>query len=234
MSSSSSTSIAERLNAAHLAITNSLGDAEIASLVADFGYPAAKLNEGLALHEEARVASHLAEAAAGDQETASAEALQAKKLAHGAYQDLAKVARAVFTNEKHRLTVMGLTGNMPRTTAGFFAAASTLFENAATATEITAYGYTPQKLESELAKIRAYEEADRKQEAAKGAAQDATANKNFALLTLDTWLAQYLKIARVALRERRQLLEKLGVAARTSKTAAQRAAALKKTSKVTE
>jgi hypothetical protein len=35
---------------------------------------------------------------------------------------------------------------------------------------------------------------------------------------------QYLKIAKVALRGKKQLLEKIGVAARTSKTAAQRAA----------
>lgn len=36
--------------------------------------------------------------------------------------------------------------------------------------------------------------------------------------------AKYVKIARVALRGKPQLLEKVGVAARTSKTVAQRAA----------
>ncbi|MBI5950575.1 MAG: hypothetical protein HY865_02860 [Chloroflexi bacterium] len=221
-------SIAERLNAAHLSISNSIGDTEIASLVANFGYPAAKLNEGLALYEEAQAASNAAEAAAGEQETLSAEARQAQKLAQNAYQDLAKVSRAVFKNEESRLTTLGLKGSMPRTTASFLAAANTLFENAALAPSIADYGYTPEKLEGELAKVRAYEEANRRQEAAKGAAQNATASKNTALSNLDAWLAQYLKIARVALREKPQLLEKLGVAARTSKTAAQRAAAKKK------
>jgi len=43
-----------------------------------------------------------------------------------------------------------------------------------------------------------------------------------ALAALDAWRAQYVKIARVALRGKPQLLEKIGVPARTSGTAAQR------------
>jgi len=45
-----------------------------------------------------------------------------------------------------------------------------------------------------------------------------------ALTSLEAWRAQYIKIARVALRSKSQLLEKIGVPARTSQTAAQRAA----------
>lgn len=225
--SSSKTSIAERLNAARVAISNSLGDAEIASLAANFGYSAEKLNEGYALYEAAVAASNAADATAGGQETATEEALKAQTAAQAAYQDLAKVARAVFKNEESRLTSLGLKGSMPRTTAGFLAAAETLFENAASAPSIAEYGYSPEKLESELAKVRAYGEADQRQEAAKGEAQNASASKLSALQSLDEWLAQYLKIARVALRGKPQLLEKLGVTARTSKTAAQRAAAKK-------
>jgi hypothetical protein len=44
---------------------------------------------------------------------------------------------------------------------------------------------------------------------------------------INNWVAQYLKNAKVALRGKPQLLEKIGVTARTSKTAAQRAALAK-------
>lgn len=47
----SSLSIAARLNAAEVAISNSLADAEIQALVADYGYSPAKLTEGKALVE---------------------------------------------------------------------------------------------------------------------------------------------------------------------------------------
>ena len=60
------------------------------------------------------------------------------------------------------------------------------------------------------------------QEAAKGAAQQATREQDAALHALDAWRAQYIKIARVALRYKPQLLEKIGVAARTAKTPALR------------
>jgi hypothetical protein len=54
------------------------------------------------------------------------------------------------------------------------------------------------------------------QEAAKGAARQATQDQDTALKTIHQWLAQYFKIARGALREKPQLLEKLGVSVRTS------------------
>ena len=59
---------------------------------------------------------------------------------------------------------------------------------------------------------------------AKGAAQQAAQDQDAALAKMSDWVAQYLKIAKVALRGKKQLLEKIGVLARTSKTAAQKAA----------
>ncbi len=77
-------------------------------------------------------------------------------------------------------------------------AANTLFDNAANI--------------AERARVDAWEQADLAQE------QEA------ALVALNEWVAQYVKIAKVALRSKKQLLEKIGVTARTTKTKAQRAA----------
>ena len=55
------------------------------------------------------------------------------------------------------------------------------------------------------------------------AAQTAAQDQDAALAAMKEWVAQYLKIAKVALRGKKQLLEKIGVLARTSKTAAQKA-----------
>ena len=56
------------------------------------------------------------------------------------------------------------------------------------------------------------------------AQQQATQDQDAALTMMNDWVAQYLKIAKVALRGKKQLLEKIGVTARTTKTAATRAA----------
>jgi hypothetical protein len=216
MSAKSSFPIAEQLNNAQVAISNSLAQAEIQALVAGYGYPLTKLNEGKTLLEAAQAAVLTQKAAEGDQQQATEELLEAEKTAHDAYQALAQVARAIFQEDKARLTALGLTGAMPFSTAGFLAAAAVLFDNASTAPALTGYGYTPEKLAAERAKITAYDQANQRQEAAKGAAQQSTREQAAALAELNTWMAQYLKIARVALREKRQLLEKLGVPARTT------------------
>jgi hypothetical protein len=223
-----SSSIAERLNAAKLAIANSLAEAEIQSLVAEYGYPAGKLIEGNALYERALAAANTQKSAEGAQQQATQELNQAEKSARDAYQSLAKVARAIFKEDKPRLTALGLSGAAPRDTAGFLASAAALFENAAGAPSLADYGYDAERLAVEREKIAAYSSADQRQEAAKGAAQQASREQASAFAALDAWNAQYIKIARVALRDKSQLLEKIGVAARTSKTSAQRAARKKK------
>jgi hypothetical protein len=220
-------SIAGQLNAGQLAISNSLSDPEIQSLVAQFGYPADKLNEGKALYDCALSAVNAEKAAAGTQQESTHVLEQAEESARDAYQALAKVARAVFLKDKSQLNALGLNGSTPKDTAGFLASAYTLFDNARTLSALADYGYDSPKVQSERLKIVAYDTANQQQEAAKGAAQQATREQDAALQALNDWTAQYLKIAKVALSGKPQLLEKLGVLARTSKTAAQRAAPMK-------
>ena len=216
------TSIAGQLNAAQLAVNNSLADAEIQALVSGFGYAGRSLAAGRGLSERAQAAVQAQKLAAGTQQDATQILQAAQKVAADAYQALAKVARAAC--DPPQLTTLGLSGKMPNDTAGFLAAAYTLFDNAARLGSLSGFGYTAEKLAAERGKITAYDESNQKQEAAKGAAQQATREQEAALAALNEWMAQYLKIAKVALREKPQLLEKLGVAARTSKTAAQRTA----------
>jgi len=223
-------SIADRLNAAQVAINNTLADAEIQAAVAGYGYSVEKINAGKGLYDQAVAAVNAQIAAVGAQRDTTATMELAKQQAYTAYQSLAKVARAVFAQDKTRLTRLGLIGAMPRSAAGFLTAAYALLENAA-APEIQAqlanYGYDSARLQSERAVINAYEAADRSQDQAKGAAQQATRDQDAALSELMLWYQQYIKIARVALQGKKELLEKLGIRMLSGKTAAQRGAAAK-------
>jgi hypothetical protein len=221
------TTIAEQLNAAQLAIANTLEDAEIQALVARLGYPAEVIGKGRELYEAAISAVNAQRAAAGAQQDATQREDEARKVAWDAYQALAKIARAIFATDKTRLEALGLHGSMPPSTAAFIAAAVTLFDNAQGIQELADYGYGIERLAAERMKIDAYVEANNRQEAAKGAAQQSTREQGEALKALNEWLAQYIKVARVGLREKAQLLEKIGVVARTSKTRAQQEASQK-------
>jgi len=216
------TTTAQQLTAAQLAITNSLADPEIKAAVAQYGYTTAKLNAGKALYEAALAAVNAQKSSRGDQKAATADLKAKEKDARDAYQAAAKVARAAL--DKDGLTKLGLVGKEPRDTAGLIAAGYTLFDNAADSQLLADFGYDTDRIAEERAKIEAFDQANQAQEMAKGAAQQATQDQEAALEKLNDWLAQYLKIAKVALRGKKQLLEKIGVTARTTKTAAQRAA----------
>ncbi len=59
----------------------------------------------------------------------------------------------------------------------------------------------------------------------KGAAKQATRVQTKALAALHRWMAQYVKIARVALRNDPALLKSLGITSQVSRIAAQRSLA---------
>ncbi len=222
MPTKSHATIAAELNAAQVAINNTLGDAEIKALVAGFGYTTTKLNKGKALYTAALEAVNATKGGRGGQKGATAALKAAKLAAHDAYQTLAQVARAGLSPAD--LETLGLTEKEPRGTARFIKAGYTLFDNALTIKALAEFGYDTDRLAAERGKIEAYDQANQTQEAAKGTKQQATVEKDAALAEMNGWVAQYLKIAKVALRGKPQLLEKLGIAARTSKTAAQKAA----------
>lgn len=230
MTAKSKRSIAERLNDAQVALNNTLAVPEIQQLVGAFGYTPDRIQEGLGLLNQANTVMNVQVVAAGSQREATAQLKKTEKAAYGAYQDLAKVCRAVFKNDKSKLDALGLTGQMPKSIAGFLTAANILFKNASdplVAAELVRYGYDSNKLQAELAHITDYDRANQVQEQSKGTAQQATRDQDAALLALDEWLKQYLKIARVALRGKKELLEKLGVRALSGKSAAQRGAPAK-------
>jgi predicted pyridoxine 5'-phosphate oxidase superfamily flavin-nucleotide-binding protein len=219
------TTAAQQLNAAQLAISNSLADPEIKAAVAQFGYTTAKLNAGKALYDKALAAVNAQKSGKGDQKTATADLKAAEKEARDAYQAAAKVARA--TLDRDGLATLGLTGKVPRDIAGFIQAGYTLFDNAAESGLLAEFGYDAERIAAERGKLEALDTANQAQKMAKGAAQQASQDQEAALAKMSEWVAQYLKIAKVALRGKKQLLEKIGVTARTTKTAAQKAAPAK-------
>jgi hypothetical protein len=205
-------STAQSLNNAQLAIANSMADVEIKAAVAEFGYTPARLREGLALYEAALAAVNAQKSARGDQKISTAELQAAYLTARSAYQAAAKVARA--TLDDGGLATLGLIGTTPRDVAGLTQAGYTLFDNAARSGLLADFGYTPARLAAERTKLEALETAQQVQLRAIGSAQQATQDRDAALADLNGWVAQYLKIARVALADRKSLLEKLGVSAR--------------------
>ncbi len=223
--------ISNMLKDAKLALTNSMSDPEIPGYVSLYGYDLTRLNEGMALYNAADRAVNALAAAIGGQKQATEELLKAQKKAILSYQDLSKIAKTLLKGDEGALSKLGLNRRMPRTTAGFTAAGNILFDNIqadpAIKAKLATRGYTEEKSASERANIVAFDQADTAQEAAKGANRNAAAEEAAALKKLNDWIAEYRKIAKIALREKKNLLEKLGIPVRSTRTAAQRNAGKK-------
>ncbi|MBI4725631.1 hypothetical protein HY768_00135 [candidate division TA06 bacterium] len=228
-----SRTIAAQLNSAQVAISNTLTDPRIHKPMAEYGFSVARIKEGQKLYETARLSLNVHKALSGQQQYKTSEVNQITKNAYDVYQALAKIARAIWHKDKPRLEALGLHGKMPKTTDGFLTAAYVLFDNAAGPDvnlptkgegELADYGYTKAKLAAERLKIVALDKMNQAQEAAKGEAQNAARDQQAALNALNEWMSVFIKIAKVALRNKREYLEKIGVLARSGKTKAQRGA----------
>jgi hypothetical protein len=210
--------IASKVRRAELLLDGTESNPEIIALVESFGYTAAKRAEGQALLLAAQTQLGLTQQGRAAQKQSTEAFLEIEKLARRAYADLAAAGRALFPPGSHGRTALGLTGNAPRGLAAFLRTADALFDGAQSGpadvkAALAAHGYPEAKLASERASITALKAADSTQEGAKGGAQDLTPQQTEALTALDRWCATYLKFARIALRERPQLLEKLNVKA---------------------
>ena len=222
-------SIAEQLAAAELAINVSLSNTEIQALLAGGGYTVEKLEEGRGLYQTCLDALHAQKNAIGAQQEATQKVKDIWEEAHEAYQALLGVVRLKF--DEAQQARLGAIGATPKSTAGFLTAAGTLFENARLddfRTVLAGAGYDTRELKSEHAKIGALALANQQQEEAKGAAQQATQELEQAMKKLNAWMKDFRGMAKIKMRGKKQLLEKIGILARTTPTKAQRAARAKK------
>ncbi len=224
-------SISDQLKSSKVALNNSNEDIEIKAELGKYGFDQARIAEGLTYYNEADAAVSAAAAALGDQKLATENLEATKKRAEDAYQALSGVAKAVLKGNEGALTKLGLNRAMPRAMAPFISAGNILFDNALGDPDIKAKlagrSYTDEKLTAEHAKIGDYDSADDKQEAAKGAYQRAASTEAAALKRLNDWMSEFRNIAKIALKDNKNLLEKLGIKVRSVKTAAQRKAPAK-------
>lgn len=235
MSDRPARTISGLLHFARLAIVNTLSDPEIQTLVTEYGYSAERMQEGKLRLDHAQEAANLRESSFGSQQVITVEKQTRRTKARDAYQALAGVLRAVFVNDPEQLTRFELRGRTPTRDAAFLKRAYTLFDNALQLPEtqelLARYRYDQTRLRAGRQLIMDFDQALQSQRASIGAAQQSTREQDDALDVLRDWYTQYIKIARIALRDKKELLEKIGIPYRTTPTKAQRAARQRATKK---
>lgn len=222
--------ITEKIDAAQMAIDNSLESAAIMERVTKYGYTKERQQEASALVKAAIDAVEKRMRLANLQVDLTAKVEAAKKEAFAVYQDFAQTARTVFKGDKARIQMIGANGTMPKNEGQFIISAYAMFDNAEipeVQAALSEYGYDSARLRSDRKIIEAFDKLHQKQESAKGDAQQSTRDQDAALKRMFDWHMRYRVIAKRALRGDKELLEKLGILARSVKTKAQRGAGKK-------
>ncbi len=200
---------------AGMRINNSLSDEQIKNVVALFGYPEEKLLEGKAL---LTAADNLYEAQIkeyGDVDAAQENYKTLKQQAHKNYMRHLTIARIVFKNNVQAQTTLQINGRRSSTVSGWIKQCSNFYHALLAKPDwialMAAYGQTQENLASVLQDIDAVMLAAETVNKEKGDAQNATAVRDQKFEELVEWLSDYEQIARIALAETPQLLEKLGI-----------------------
>lgn len=205
----------EILFQAGLRINNSLSDAKVMNAVSPMGYTETKLNEGRALLNEATTLYETQKKEYGEVDEAQAQFDSARETANGTYMDVLRICRVAFKSDVKAATTLDLNGRRARTISGWLK--QTLgFYRAILADEVwkaslAVYGQTEEKISAQITAVEAVATASEAVKKEMGDAQNATQERDMKFEELVEWVSDYEVIVRIALADKPQLLEKLGI-----------------------
>lgn len=215
-----------QLEAADTALTNSLSNADVLKRLTDNGYNAAKIGEGQKLYQAAIKAVKAHTALIDSRREREVESDKITKNAQEAYRSLADAVRKIWPDDQEQIQALGMSLRMPEDPALFLKAADVLFEAPLKDPEfmdvLAGLGYPRLLLAPERAKIDGLEKMIREGENSDKEIRSADQEQQQALKTLNDWMERFIKKARVALRNKKDYLDKLGLLEHSPKTEAPR------------
>ncbi len=207
--------IDSKLLFAQNAITNALGSVEIKSAIAAYGYDDTRLQEGEALFNKASDLQAIQVKEYGDQYSATDALNLARAVANKTYMEYLKIARIALIGDRGAGASLQLDGKRKVTFSGWLKQAKTFYTNALGSPEvITAmggFGITQEKLTAGKQLVNEVAQKLNKQLMEKGEAQNATQVRDEAFEVLEDWMGDFIAISRIALADKSQYLEVLGI-----------------------
>jgi len=194
-------------------LATSQADPEIMSALKPREFGVEKFAEGVALQQTALNAYSVRQTAMKAQSQSTALRTGAETAARPMAVEFRDNARRLFPSAADR-TALNLNGKLSRDTQQFIGAARLSYQAALKppyAAIFAANGYPAAYLNSALAAVDAFNQADETQNAAIGAAVKATADRNAAFAALDKWMKVYERIAQSALKTRPDLAKKINL-----------------------
>jgi hypothetical protein len=211
----SNLSIEQILFQSGLRINNSLSDPKVLNAVSPMGYTETKLNEGASLLADASTLVETQKREYGEVDAAQAAYEEQRSEAHKKYMVLLAICKIAFKTDVKAIATLDLSGRRATTLSGWLNQTRNFYHalqaNPAWLSALAAYGQTEEVITAQLAEIDAVATASENKKKELGDAQNATQERDAKIEELVDWVSDYEVIARIALADKPQLLEKLGI-----------------------
>jgi hypothetical protein len=207
-------SIAQRLVSAQIAIEAVLADAALQESLAAYGYDTIRMLQGQALREQALALVQQQHARLGAQLAATDARATAQAQAHALYMRHVGVARVALRGDRGAAQALDLAARK-RNKSGWLLQAqqfyTNLLDDAAIVAKLGRFGLTQAQITAGQQLVAEVAAGHVAQQSRKSVSQETLKARDVALEALNDWMRDFLAIARIALAEQPQTLEKLGI-----------------------
>lgn len=207
--------IADRFLRAELVLKNSKSNEDIRQRLVKYGYTDEKLAEGEKLYQKAFDLYTQQKEEYGDQYQATDEKETKRKEIHKIYMQHLTLARLAFKNDDKTYGSLDLIGRRKGRFYNWLNQARlfyvNLLKNEERQTALEQFGIKKEQLEEMKKQLDELEIIYVNQQQEKGEAQEATKIRDDAFEQLDEWLSDFFTVVRLALHDKKQLLESFGV-----------------------
>lgn len=209
------TRISKFMLSTRVMIENSLSDPMIKKALEGYGFFEEKLLAGKKLYDEIVDLGSLQKKKYGERIVATAELNNAWKIAKQQYMRTLTIARVAFEENVKADKAIFLYGLRKRTLSEWLEQAQVFYANILNDSELmnilSEYGYSPEELRWESALIEQVVAKSLQQKKLMGESQEVTKIRDKKIEELVKWVSDLKTVAKVALAEDLQQLEKLGI-----------------------
>ena len=209
-------SIARQIEDAQQLIDGALAQPEVMKELSKLGYPPKEIQKGTAKLNRVIMLESAKSNKYGLKHSTGVQGNQDHAEAWSKYMHHVKSARLAFANDLGKQKRLELTVARKRALAEWVVQARHFYQELQQMTDdFAAVNVTGEVLAQTLAMIEAVAEAKRVRKSLAGEAQQMTQERNKALRELNTWTRRFAKMARMALEDKDQLLEGMGLLVRS-------------------
>ncbi len=201
-----------------IALENVTTQPEIATIMAEFGYDSALIEEGKQLFTQTRQAYDLNVKEDDETSQAYSDFNEKRKLLEDTYSLHRKKAKVIFRKDLEIMKRLVLDGSLPRLYVRWVEIAKKFYLEMLADTELqtklSRLKVSAEDLNAANTLISELEATRSEYLREKGESQDSTNKKDAVFVKLDDWMSEFYAVARIALEDNIQLLEALGVIVR--------------------